>query len=83
MMKYLKIYYRLLVYLTSFTVCSGDIKKCSENDQKTGLFQSFSFHPLTLNLKKKNSVNQLIKNSGHITYQAKSIMANLYKCREK
>ena len=52
MMKYLKIYYRLLVYLTSFTVCSGDIKKCSENDQKTGLFQSFSFHPPTLNLKK-------------------------------
>ena len=43
MMKYLKIYYRLLVYLTSFTVCSGDIKKCSENDQKTGLFQSFFF----------------------------------------
>ena len=27
MMKYLKIQYRLLVYFTSFTVCSGDIKK--------------------------------------------------------
>ena len=26
-MEYLKIYYRLLVYLTSFTVGSGDIKK--------------------------------------------------------
>ena len=82
MMKYLKIYYRLLVYLTSFTVCSGDIKKCSENDQKTGLFQSFSFHPPTLNLK-KNFRKSTYKNSGHITYQAKSIMANLYKCREK
>ena len=27
MMKYLKISYRLLVYLTSFIVCSGDISK--------------------------------------------------------
>ena len=27
MMKYIKIKYRLLVYLTSFTVFSGDIKK--------------------------------------------------------
>ena len=26
-MKYLKIYYRLLVYFTSLTVCLGDIKK--------------------------------------------------------
>ena len=34
MMKYLKISYRLLVYLTSFTVCSGDIKrKKAEKDQ--------------------------------------------------
>ena len=35
MMKYLKISYRLLVYLTSFTVCSGDIKRKekAENDQ--------------------------------------------------
>ena len=33
MIKYLKIEYKLLVYLTSFTVCSGDIrKKSSEND---------------------------------------------------
>ena len=29
------------VYLTSFTVFSGDIKKSSENDQSTGHFQSF------------------------------------------
>ena len=48
-MKYLMIEYRLLVYFTSFTVCSGDIKKnknkkkLSENDQST--FQSFFFHP--------------------------------------
>ena len=27
MMKYLKILYRLLIYLTSFTAFSGDIKK--------------------------------------------------------
>ena len=38
-MKYLKILYRLLVYFTSFTVCSGDIKKkkrkkSSENEKK-------------------------------------------------
>ena len=32
-MKYLEIKPRLLVYLTSFNVCSGDIKKNSENDQ--------------------------------------------------
>ena len=34
-MNYLKISYRLMVYLTSFTVCSGDYqrKKKAENDQ--------------------------------------------------
>ena len=36
-MNNLKIQYRLLVYLTSFSVCSGDIEKSSEksseNDQ--------------------------------------------------
>ena len=63
MIKYLKIY-RLLVYLTSFTVFSGDIEKkglkdkSSENDQLTGHFQSvfiyfYFFHPPTLNLKTK------------------------------
>ena len=67
MMKYLKIKYRLLIYLTSFTVFSGDIKKKkalkkkkkkkkgSENDQLTGHFQSFFIYfsvLLTLNLKK-------------------------------
>ena len=60
--------YRLLVYFTSFTVCSGDIKKkalkmkkkTSENNQLTGHFQSFFFSvPPTLNLK-KNPVNQVI-----------------------
>ena len=53
-MKYLD---RLLVYRTSFTVCSGDIKnkkKSSENDQSTGHFQSFFFVPSTLNLKKNS-----------------------------
>ena len=55
-MKYLKIVYRLLVYFTSFTVCSGDIKKKSLKMKKkkaqkmtshTGHFQSFLFffHP--------------------------------------
>ena len=35
-MKYLRIYYRLLVYFTSLTVCSGDIKKKKslENEKK-------------------------------------------------
>ena len=49
MMKYLKIYSRLLVSLTSFTVFfSGDIKeksseeKRSENDQSTGHFHDQS-----------------------------------------
>ena len=32
MMKYLKIYYILLVYLTIFTVFSRDIEKSSENN---------------------------------------------------
>ena len=38
MMNCLKIYYSLLVYLTSFTVFS-------ENDQLTGHFQRFFFRP--------------------------------------
>ena len=63
-MKYIKIKYRLLVYLTSFTVCSGDIiKKSSENNQSTGHFYSFFFRPLDLKSEKKN-VNELIKISG-------------------
>ena len=43
--------YRLLVYLTSFTVFSGDIKKKSEKKlwkwpvTSSGHFQSFFFHP--------------------------------------
>ena len=57
-MKYLNIHYRQLVYLTSFTVFSGDIKKralkkSSENDKSTGHFQSFFiyfFCPPTLDL---------------------------------
>ena len=45
-MKYSKFEYRLLVNLTSFTVCSGDIlKKDSENDRSTGHFQSFFCSP--------------------------------------
>ena len=53
-MKCLKIEYRLLVYFTSFTVCSGGIKKkSSENDQTTDHFQSIFFLvPPTLNPKK-------------------------------
>ena len=50
-----------LIQTVSFTVCSGDIKKSSENDQLTGHFQSFFFRPPTLNLKR--NVNQLIKKS--------------------
>ena len=63
-----------MVYLTSFTVFSGDKKKSSgneknkknnsENDQLTGHFQNiFFFVPPTLNLN-FFPVNQLIKNSG-------------------
>ena len=37
MMKYIEIKYRLLVYLTSYTVFSGDIKKTSENEKKKAL----------------------------------------------
>ena len=37
-MQHLNILYRLLVYLTSFTVCSEDIKKSSENDKSSGHF---------------------------------------------
>ena len=57
MMKCLKIQYKLLISLTSFTVCFGDIKKkeekiSSENDQV--IFRTFLFFvPHTLNLKKK------------------------------
>ena len=56
-MKYLKIKYRLLVYFTSFTLCSGDIKK-KKAMKMTSHFQSFFcfFFP----------VNQLIKKSCHI-----------------
>ena len=49
MIKYLKIKYRLLVYLTSFTVFFLEIlkkkkkKKTTENDQLTGHFQSFFY----------------------------------------
>ena len=44
MVKHLKIKYRLLVYLSSFTVCSGDtLKKSSEDDQSTDHFQSGFF----------------------------------------
>ena len=37
-MKYLKILYRLLVYITSFSVCSGDIKKTQLNWSFSELF---------------------------------------------
>ena len=51
-MKYLKIEYRLLVYFTSFTVCSGDIKKkkkTKKNSLKTTsqLFRAFFSIPPT------------------------------------
>ena len=59
-MNYLKIKYRLLVYLTSFTVCSEDIKKSSENDQSTGHFKSFLFF-VPDPKSEKNPVNQQIK----------------------
>ena len=52
------------VYLTSFTIFSGDIKenKSSENDQSTGHFQSFFFFIPDPKSEKKIPVNQLIKN---------------------
>ena len=41
MMKHLNVKYRLLVYLNSFNVCSGDIKKSCKKALKN--FQSFFF----------------------------------------
>ena len=67
MINYLKIYYRLLVYLTRFNDLSGHIKKSSETDQSTGHFQSFCFHHRQLpypKSEKKSPVNQLVKKSG-------------------
>ena len=65
--------YRLLVYLTSLTVCSGDNKKSSENEKKPLKMTSqlvifrafFFFFPIstTPNLE-KIPVNQLIQTSG-------------------
>ena len=69
-MKYLKIKYRLVIYFTSLTVCSGDIKKALkmkkslENDQSTGHFKSFFFCPPTLNLKKDSSKSTNKKKCG-------------------
>ena len=62
-MKYLKILYRLLVYLTSLSVCSRDIKNALKMISKLVIFRAFFVSP-TLNLK-KNPVNQLITNSGY------------------
>ena len=50
----------MLVDFTSYSVCSGAIKKGSENDQSTDHFQSFS-RPPDPKSEKKNPVNQLIK----------------------
>ena len=36
---------RLVIYLTSFTVCSGDIKTISENGQSLVFFRAFYFRP--------------------------------------
>ena len=41
MMKYFKILYRLLVYLTSFTVCSGDIKKTLKMASQLVIYRAF------------------------------------------
>ena len=43
MLKYLKIYYRLLFYLTCFTVFLEILKKSSENDQLTGHFSELFY----------------------------------------
>ena len=52
-MKYLNIYYRPLVYLTSFTVFSGDIlKKNSKN--LTGHFHFYFCPNPTLKMKEKS-----------------------------
>ena len=74
MIKYLKIQYRLLVCLTSFTFFLEILKKkkkkkkkSSENDQLTGHFQNFFinfFSSPDPKSEKKIPVNQLIKKSG-------------------
>ena len=55
-MKYLKNQYRLLVYFTSLTVCSGDIKL----KKKLVIFKAFFFRSPDPK-SEKNTVNQLIK----------------------
>ena len=68
MMKYLKILYRLLVYFTSFTACSGDIKKSSEISWS--LSELFFLVSPTLNLKKKSckSTNKKILASAFVVH---------------
>ena len=67
-MKYIKIKYRQLVNLTSFTVFFWRYlkKKKSENNQLTGHFQSFLIYFFSSPDPKSEffSVNQLIRNSG-------------------
>ena len=68
MMKYLKTTLLVLLFLWRYKgkkALGKKKKKSSENDQLTGHFQNFFIYffssPPTLNLKKKNPVNQLIK----------------------
>ena len=64
MMKYLKIYYRLLVNLTSFKFFQEILKKkkisekkiSSENDQSTGHLQSFFYSLPPLNHKSEKKI---------------------------
>ena len=51
MMKCFKIKYRLLVYLTSFTVCSGDINKKIKIKKSS---EFFFFYPLNPKSDKQN-----------------------------
>ena len=78
-MKYLKIWYRLLVYLIVLLFVLEILKKkkkSSENDQSTGYFQSFfSYRPPTLSLK-KFPVNQLRKKIWPNLPSASDILSN-------
>ena len=83
-MKYLK---KILVYFTSFPVCSGDIKKSSENDSEndksTGHFQRF-FLPPTLNIQpfKLVHVNRCLKYTHTHTGKCIRRLAGIYAyCR--
>ena len=56
MMKYLKMEYKLLVYLTSFTVFSGYIKKALKMTNQLVIFRAFFVPPPPLDPKSEKKI---------------------------